>query len=52
MAKQNLKQLEKNKQDEVIEVVDKETGVVSQYRKEDLDKEIARLEELKKKAGL
>jgi len=43
---------EKNKKEEVIEVVDPNTGVVSQYRKKDLEEEIKRLEELKKKAGM
>jgi len=43
---------DKSKKDEVIEVVDPNTGVVSQYRKKDLEEEIKRLEELKKKAGM
>jgi hypothetical protein len=43
---------DKSKKEEIIEVVDSNTGVVSQYRKKDLEEEIKRLEELKKKAGM
>jgi hypothetical protein len=42
----------KKKEEEIVEVVDPNTGVVSQYRKKDLEDEIKRLEELKKKAGM